>query len=174
MIKIYGFRGKIQDIEHFLEETSKIVNKGKQIDFQVFDGEMIYGENHLISAYEHAKRAIKQDENTCNSLAMEILLYASGERQLKQAIPKMGIKKNSGKIVFIFFNKKIGKKTMFDESLLDSITETFSLKRDDKIIEGDINTLRKFGIEKKETSTVSENEYGDLILERVAMVDLLK
>ena len=173
MIKIYGFRGKIQDIEHFLEQTSKIVNV-KQIDFQVFDGEMIYGKNHLISAFEHAKRAMKQDENTCNSLAMEILLYASGKRQLKQAIPKMGIKKDSEEIAFIFFNKKIGKKTRFDESLLDSIAETFSLKRDDKIIEGDINTVRKFGIEKDEIDTVSENEYGDLILERVAMVDLLK
>jgi hypothetical protein len=43
----------------------------------VFDANVIFGEKHLISAVEHAVRAIDRKTNTTNSLEMEILLYAS-------------------------------------------------------------------------------------------------
>ena len=49
-----------------------------------------------------------------------------------------------------------------------------SLIHDDKVLEGDIDTLKKFGINKKAIATVSEERYGDLILEKVAMVDIVK
>ena len=56
----------------------------------------------MISAVEHAIRAFERKTNTTNSLEKEIILYASGERQLKLAIPKIGIKKGNVKNCICF------------------------------------------------------------------------
>jgi tRNA threonylcarbamoyladenosine modification (KEOPS) complex Cgi121 subunit len=100
---------------------------------------------------------------------MEILLYSSGERQLKLAIPKMGVKKGKTNIAFVFLN---------DDKIFDDIIKEFlkklSLVRKDIVLEGNENTLKLFGIDKKEIETVSKEKYGNLILEKVALVDLIK
>jgi len=167
MIKIVGAKGNISNVEDFLTRINDLIEE-KKIEIQVFNADMIYGKNHLISATEHAIRSIYQDKNTTNSLGMEILLYASGERQLKIAIPKIGVKKGKGNIAFVFIADSI------PNNLINSILKDIDLERDDKVLEGDINTLKKFGLKDIEISTVSENEYEDLILEKVAMVDLIK
>ena len=99
---------------------------------------------------------------------MEILLYVSGERQLKLAIPKIGIKKGKIDIAFIFIGKKIPNK------LINDLLQKLLLKRDDKILQGDINTLKKFGLTELEIKTISKDKYGDLILEKIALVDIIK
>ena len=99
---------------------------------------------------------------------MEILLYASGERQLKLAIPKIGIKKDHADIAFIFIGNKISDK------LIGELLQELSLKRDDKVLEGNINTLKKFGLKEREIKTVSKDKYESLILEKIALVDIIK
>jgi KEOPS complex subunit Cgi121 len=165
MIKVIGAVGDIKDLDKFLEQISDFALKNKMI-IQVLNADLIYGKDHLISAVEHAKRAIQRNTNTTNSLEMEILLYTSGERQLKLAIPKMGVKNGKSKIAFVL----IAEKDISEKQLM----ETLSLKRDDKVLEGDIDTLKKFGINKHEIDTVNKEKYGDLILEKVAMVDIIK
>jgi len=167
MIKIFGAKGNIQNIDGFLEKVVSFA-KGKDIIIQAFNADLIYGKNHLISAVKHAKRAFENKTNTTNSLEMEILLYSSGERQLKLAIPKMGVKKGKGNIAFVFVNKESS------EREANELLKKLNLERDDKVLEGDINTLKKFGINKEEISTVSEDKFGELVLEKVAMVDILK
>ena len=166
MIKIVGAAGKINTIKKFLEVTGRVFNKYK-IEAQFFDAEMIYGKKHLISAFNHAKRAMEQNTNTSNSLSMELLLYASGERQLKIAIPKMGIKKDKSNIAIVFL-------TDVNDNIINEILDELSLKRDDKILEGDIITLKKFGLKNKEIETVTKDKYLDLILEKVSLVDIIK
>jgi len=168
MLKIIGAKGKITDVDSFL----KIVNsfaKNNNIIIQVFDADLIFGEKHLISAIEHAKRAIDRKTNTTNSLEMEILLYASGERQLKLAIPKMGVKKGKANIAFVFI-----KENKLSDQLINELLKLLFLDKDDKVIKGDENTLRKFGISENEKGTVMKDKYGDLILEKVAIVDIIK
>jgi KEOPS complex subunit Cgi121 len=167
MYKIIGAKGKISNIDEFLEKINIFCEK-KSIVIQVFNAEIIFGDKHIISAYEHAKRAFEEKTNTTNTLAMEILLYASGERQLKLAIPKIGIKKGRADIAFIFIGDKISDK------LIDELLQELSLKRDDKVLEGDINTLKKFGLKESEIKTVSKDKYGGLILEKIALVDIIK
>ena len=167
MIEIIGAKGDIQNIDIFLKKLSDL-SQEYNIVIQVFNADMIYGENHLISSVEHAIRAMKQETNTTNSLNMEILLYASGERQLKIAIPKMGVKKGKGNIALVFTNGKI------PEGKIDQILTKLDLERDDKVLEGDINTLKKFGLSEKEIETVNPEKYGHLILEKIALVDIIK
>ena len=170
MIKIIGSKGNIQDVDDFLKKVSLFV-KENDILIQAFDAELIYGKNHLISAFEHAKRAMDRNTNTTNSLAMETLLYSSGERQLKLAIPKMGVKKGSVSAAIIFICKSKGN---ISDILVSDFLEGLSLIRDDRVLEGDENTLKKFGITQNELKTVTKSKYGDLILEKVAMVDIIK
>jgi KEOPS complex subunit Cgi121 len=170
MIKIIGAKGIIHDVDAFLKKVSQLV-EGNDILIQVFDAELVYGKKHLISAFEHAKRAMERKTNTTNSLAMETLLYSSGERQLKLAIPKMGVKKGSVSVALIFIDKSKRKNL---DKLISDFLEELSLNRDDSVIDGDEDTLNKFGISKKELKTVTKAKYGNLILEKVAMVDLIK
>jgi KEOPS complex subunit Cgi121 len=167
MLKIIGAKGKVQSVDDFLKEIDKIANDNGII-IQALNADVIYGKNHLISAFEHAKRAMDRKTNTTNSLAMEILLYTSGERQLKIAIPKMGVKKGKTNIAFVIIHDKIS------EKMINKLLKQLSLDRDDTVLEGNIDTLKKFGIGENEINTVAKAKYGDLILEKVAMVDIIK
>ncbi len=168
MIKIFGSKGKISNVDIFLKKISDF-SKENNIKIQSFNADLIFGKKHLLSSVKHAKRAFENKTNTCNSLEMEILLYASGKRQLKHAIPKMGVKEGGLEVVFVMLNdsKKV-------ENLIKKLLESIKFERDDKVIEGDINTLKKLGFKDSEIRTVSKDKYGDLVLEKVAMVDIIK
>jgi len=167
MIEIVGAKGNIKGIDSFLKKINSISQEYNFV-IQVFNAEMIYDKIHLISAVEHAIRAIDQKTNTTNSLEMEILLYASGERQLKLAIPKMGVKKGKGNIALVFTGDKISKNN------IKGVLKQLELEREDKVLEGDVNTLKKFGLKNKEIETVKQEKIGHLILEKIAMVDIIK
>ena len=174
MTRIIGAKGNIYDIDYFFKKILALSEEFK-ITIQAVDAELIYGKNHLISASKHAQRAFEQRKNLTNSLAMEILLYASGERQIQKALQKIGVKKGNIPIAFIFMNR-FGCETKgeISDEIIEKILATFDLKRDDKVLEGDINTLKKFGVLQQELKTVPEDKYGDVILEKVAMVDIIK
>ena len=167
MLKIVGAKGDIPNVDKFLQEIGSFAQNNNVV-VQAFDADVIYGKNHLVSAVEHAVRAMDRKTNTTNSLEMEILLYASGERQLKIAIPKMGVRKGKVTVAFVFTEEKISDQT------INELLEQLSLVRDDEVIEGNIDTLKKFGISDNEIKTVTKAKYGDLILEKVAMVDIIK
>jgi len=168
MIKIFGAEGKISNVDSFLKKINDF-SKEKNILIQLFDAEYIYNKNHIISSYEHAKRAFENKTNTCNSLEMEILLYASGERQLKIAIPKIGVKKGDASIIFIMIKTKNNL-----DKIVDTYIDFLGLKRNDNLLKGDINTLKKLGFKDREIKTVSKDKYSDLVLEKVSMVDIIK
>jgi len=170
MIKIIGAKGKIKDVDDFLEKIGNFAKKNNLI-VQTFDADLIFGKNHILSAVEHAVRAISRKTNTTNSLEKEILLYASCERQLKLAIPKIGVKKGNAKIAIVLLKNT---KKMISNQIVDDLLKLFYLTRDDKVLEGDENTLTRFGIKEKELKTVNKAKYSDIILEKVAMVDIIK
>jgi len=176
MIRVVGVKGKIKSRDSFIkkiEEYSKSLN----VAIQVVDANLVYGFNHLYSAAQHAIRAMRRGTNSMKSLAMEILLYAAGERQIKNAIGKIGVKDNSRSFVFVIvddvtdINDARGK--ISDEEV-DKMLEELHLFRDDSVLKGDKKVLERFGISKNELDTVEEDRYEKLILEKVAMVDILK
>ena len=170
MQKIIGAKGNIQDVNFFLKEISSL-SKKYDIVIQVFNADLVYGEDHLSSAVEHAMRSFKNQMNSLNSLPLEMLLYASGERQIQKAIEKIGIKNGNQKIAFIFMmdnNRKIS------DDEVEHVLSSLNLKREDKVLEGDVDTLKRFGINEDELSTIPETKYGDIILEKVALVDIIK
>ncbi len=172
MIEVIGAKGRIQDMDLFFKQILSLSKKYK-IVIQVIDADIVYGKNHLISASQHAVRAFGQKKNSTNSLAMEILLYASGERQIQRAIQKVGIKKGNVNIALVFVDE-VQENGKVSDTIVGKILEVLNLTRDDKVLEGDIDTLRKFGITQQELMTVPKNKHRNLILEKVAMVDVIK
>ncbi len=167
MIAVVGSHGTIKDIDGFLQKMNSFSQDNNMV-IQAFNADVIYGKNHLVSAVDHAIRAMERKTNTTNSLAMEILLYAAGERQLKLAIPKMGVKKGNVNIAFVVVDDKR------NEKLIDELLKDLSLERDDNVLEGNENTLKAFGLNDQTIKTVTKDKYGDLILEKIAMVDIIK
>jgi KEOPS complex subunit Cgi121 len=167
VLEIIGAKGNIVNVELFLKKINDI-SKDKKIIIQAFNADLIYGKNHIISAYEHAKRAIDRNKNSTNSFEMEILLYTSGERQLKTAIPKIGVKKGESKIALLFIDDELPNK------FINNILDNLSLSRDDEALKGDLKTLKNFGLSDTEIGTINKKNYENLILEKIALVDLIK
>jgi KEOPS complex subunit Cgi121 len=122
---------------------------------------MIFGMDHLRSALYHAERAIEDGTNASDSLAMETLLYASGERQLSTAIKKMSVNDQTEELVVA---KLAGGPLELDETWRE-LDHTADLTAD---------RLLRFGVTETELSTIGGRSPLELVLERVAAVDILK
>ena len=170
MLRIFGAKGKIEIVEDFFKKIDEFSVKYELV-IQVVDADYVFGKNHLKSAVNHAQRTFLNHTNSLNSLPLELLLYVSGERQVQKAINKIGINKSTENVAFIIISKD---KIDISNQIIDEIISFFKLKRNDKVLEGDLDTLKKFGIKKDEIETISTDKYGDLILEKVALVDIIK
>jgi KEOPS complex subunit Cgi121 len=172
MIQIKSASGYIGSIEAFMKQILRF-SKQEGIVVQAFDASVIFSDDHLLSATDHAKRAFEQGKNSTNSFALEILLYAAGERQIEKAIKKVGVKKGTQRIVFVLTSDLENKKKI-DESMGTQLVTVLGLQGDNQGIHGDRTTLKRFGITDQELATIPEHQYGDLILEKIALVDVMK
>ena len=174
MITVIGAKGTIQDVEVFLQQLLAFSTE-ENLVIQALDAAVVYGKDHLISATQHAQRAFEQHTNSTNTLALEILLYAAGERQIQKAIKKMGVKKGKQTIAFVIVGKtKRSTKGKPFDTIRDSLLQMLALTGDDTVLEGTNDTLKRFGITDQEKRSVPEDHYGDLILEKIALVDVIK
>jgi len=128
----------------------------------VLDGDMVFGTDHLGSALHHARRAIDEGRNSSKSLTMETLLYASGERQLGAAIEKMSVSEHTRSVVVAILSGG-----RFD------IGEGWS-QLGPRQADVDQDRLKRYGFTEAELSTVAPEDRTELVLERVAFVDILK
>jgi len=156
----------VSDLESFSDEHGVVV--------QVVDADLVCGSIHLCSAVEHAVRASVEERMATRSLAMEVLLYASGERQIQYALPKMGVKVGDSVGIggVVIGRKDQDQKEL--EALVSDLVGCFGWVRDEKVLVGDSDCLIRFGISEVELETMPKDKYEDLILEKVALVDILK
>jgi KEOPS complex subunit Cgi121 len=138
--------------------------ENRDCEVQILDAGLVFGKDHILSAFEHAKRAFDEGRNSSRTLATEVLVYASGERQISESIEKMGIKNVSTEFCII----------LLGDGDIDALVGHLDLERDDSVLVGDVDSLSAFGISQEEMDTVPKDGVFDLVLERVAMVDLLK
>lgn len=129
----------------------------------LLDADRVCGVDHLFSAVAHARRAFERGTNSSNTLGMEVILYASGERQISKAKRKMGLHKDTERVALVALEGDAGK-----------ALETLGLERDDSVLDCSAEKGRAFGIEDAELRTVGEELLPDLVLEKVAFVEVLK
>ncbi len=170
-IIIAGGTCTIDHLESFINKVQQFAENNQMI-IQLFDAERVYGKIHILSATLHALRSEKEKRMKTNSIEMELLLYASGERQLKLAIPKIGVKNGHNTIAVVFIIEP--NNAMDEEECVNNFFSKLNIIRDDDVLVGDERTLHLFGISYEEKQTVSKQNYGALILEKIALLDVIK
>jgi len=136
--------------------------RGRALDVLILDAELVFGLDHLRSALYHARKAVSERRNVSDSISMETLLYASGERQLSAAIRKMSPNDDTTELVVAQLGP--GEMTPPPEWLeLRPMVDRPSAE-----------ALARFGISETELQTCARDRIADLVLEKVAAVDVLK
>jgi KEOPS complex subunit Cgi121 len=163
---------EIKNVDEFL----KTVKRRKLVDVQVqfFDADVIATWQHLYFAALNALMAFKNRANFCNSVAMEMLLYASGSRQIQKAMQLVGIKPTSRNIAVLI----VGRSSKAVKSSLSKISTVLEKEPDDSVLElsdAKVEQIRKvFSITEAEVGTLSQRTVKeavvDLVLERVALL----
>jgi len=136
--------------------------KERKTQILVTKADMIFGVDHLRTALYHAKKAIAEGRNASDSLALETLLYASGERQLSSALKKMTVDDDTEEVVIAKLSDGAFKPK-----------ETW-MPFSEKMENASRDRLLKFGLTEKELATLGDKQPTELVMEKVAAVDVLK
>ncbi len=162
----------VLNVNKFMEQI-QLFSDEKNLCIQVFNAERICGKAHLHSAVLHGLRASDQGTLSTHSLSMEILLYASGERQVKTALKKMGIVKGENKIALVCID--LGKRSKtFLRDCLKQLFDEFQIIQDSSVLNFSDDKLHSFGITDEELKTVKKQNRSNIILEKIALVDIIK
>jgi KEOPS complex subunit Cgi121 len=173
-ITIVGFRNvQIEDVNAFLEHFRK--EKGGA-SVQFFDAKHVAGPQHLYFAALNALNAFEKNTNISNNLAVEALLYASAQRQIKKAVKMLGIKQDSSEVAALIITEKRHKKS----DCLRLVTKTVPGELDDSVLEltdkkiGNIKKLFRISdLEfeaKLEKKGLEKEAITDLVIERMALL----
>ncbi|CAG0956729.1 MAG: hypothetical protein MPEBLZ_03377 [Candidatus Methanoperedens nitroreducens] len=163
MIQIMEGTIFIEDIEIFLIKIKEMRN-GKDSVILALDADKLAGKDHLMFAIEKAIDSFKTGRNIANDLGKEIMLYAAGTRQINRAM-KIGVHNGKNNIVLVAIGEDV------DLSEFDEITP-----KDVVQYEGSKNRdlMDIFNITDEEIKAAGVEKIPELVLERVALVDVLK
>lgn len=98
------------------------------------------------------------------SLSMETLLYVAGERQITDAIRVAGLRPDTQALGIV----------LFGPASLDDFLREMAWSREDRVLSSEGKPLEAFGLSKAQAATLSKTRELDLVLEKVALVDLEK
>ena len=169
-----GFKNvKITDINGFLEHVRREVTEGH---VQFFDAKLIAGQQHLYFAALNALKAFEKKSNISSSLAIEALLYASAQRQIRKAVDTLGVKQDSSQVAVLIIAEN--RKGMDD--CLKVVSRLIPGERNDGVLEltdekiGGIKKL--FGISDLEIEAklrrkgLEREALADLVIEHMALL----
>lgn len=165
---------KISNVNHTIKRLKADLSG---IEVQAFDSNKIAGWEHLYFAALNALKAFQSGYNISKSLSMELLLYASAERQIKNAIQKVGINENTKEVtIAILANEKNTHKDLV-EKLLSILNGKIDKEFLEKWTNNKVQVLKNtFNISDLELSTLKRKNIGvqeiikRLIIERMAIL----
>ena len=173
-VEITGFRNLgIKDAEEFVKATREKLPQNSDVQF--FDAELVATWQHLYFAVLNALLAFKNERNISKSVAMEAMLYASAQRQIRKAIDFMGVKCASANVAVVI----IGENAESVEALMSAVSKRVGKKPDDavlKLLDEKVQGIREaFGVTETELETVMEKSNGEqalvnLVIERMALL----
>lgn len=174
-IAIAGFRNvKIKDVDKFF---ILVKEKTGNTCVQFFDAKLVAGWQHLYFAVLNAVIAFKNKLNISNNLGIEILLYASAQRQIKEAVKLIGIHPTSRKVAVVIVANTRSKTTsllsIVSALLTGSIRDDGLLELTDDKVEGIKRIFEISGIEleaKVEKEDAKKEALMDLVVEHVALL----
>ena len=127
-LAIQGFAGlRIGDSDALLRELRAQFPK---LQIQLFRANRIAGPEHLIFAATAAISALRQHRQRAHTLAVELLLYVSCQRQISKAIQLLGLTSNSHEAVLAAVTGET-----LPSGLEHGIEKTLKASKDDDVIE---------------------------------------
>jgi KEOPS complex subunit Cgi121 len=132
---------------------------------QALDADKVVSNRHIIFATEKALSAFAQKRNIAKDAGMEIMRYASGERQIERAL-NMGISDKTERIALVLASR--GSQCNWpDKNELSRL-----LKPDGVGCSCRYEAVKEvFNISSAELDAVGEERIEDLVIERVALAD---
>ncbi len=149
----------------------------KRISFengiQIVDARLVAEKEHVEHAIAQAIKAFKRGKNIARDILVEVLVRLSGQRQIKYAIEKFGLKSNVQDVVVISTNK----------NRLEEFKKKYSCRELGdilKIDENKFNILKKtFDISDREIEIYKPKDFKEkveilkrLIIEKIALLNL--
>lgn len=150
------------------EETlEKIRSMYPAIHIQLLRADLIAGREHILCAAKNAIAGYSSRHRKSKSLAVELLLYVSGQRQISKAITILGVRPDDKEIVLVALGES-------EDHLANLAIDTSRLvdgRQEDKLV--DIDSSQKSAILRK-TYRISSKEMEAARLPEEPEADVLK
>ncbi|WP_435117371.1 KEOPS complex subunit Cgi121 [Halolamina sp. C58] len=158
----------VDDLDAFLGVLDDVA-AATDTTVQAFDADYVVSETHLRRALDRADRAIARGENVARERAVEVLCYAAGRRQINRAL-EMGVSEGENRVVVLVDSPAGDDEAEADaiEMLRDHIDEASVLGAYDE------GTVREFFDISEAALDAVDGGLADLVLERVALLDVEK
>ena len=173
-VELTGFRNvNISDAEEFVKAAREKTPQNAWVQF--FDAKLVATWQHLYFAVLNALLAFRNEQNISKSVAMEVMLYASAQRQIRKAIQLMGVKRNSQNVAVVV----IGENPDSVQAVLSAVSKRVGAEPDEAVLElteEKMQHIRKaFGIGANELEAVMEKKNDmqalvNLVIERTALL----
>lgn len=149
-------------------DVNDLLKLAPSLDEEVvlIDADVVCGVDHIGSAVIHARRAFERKSNAANTLGMEVILYASGERQISKAKKKMGLHQGTKHVAVVVLSP--------EDADVDDVLRKLGLDRDDRLLECTPEKCNAFGLGGPEIAAIGAVRMQELVLEKVAFVEMLK
>lgn len=152
-------------------------NVSTDLDVQLVNLDKVAGRKHLYFAILNSLNAFAKGTNISRTLAVEFLLYASAQKQISEAIKRMGVDKETRNIAIV----AMGGNEQSIRFFVDRLSSFAEYRSDDALLDGfdkgKINELLStFKISEKELKAMTEKRtpieetIQKLIIERMALL----
>ncbi|MCT8336018.1 hypothetical protein FKB36_00525 [Methanoculleus sp. Afa-1] len=165
--EIYRARFTVDDNAAFLREIRTIADE-LETHIILFDADRLAGRDHVEAAIRHARRSWAGGDPIANSLEMEALLYAAGTRQC-QVASSFGIHPGENRSYLVVCPPVPGVRDRL-AGLVRFVEEDW-----EEIGPAKRELLAElFAITPEEVAVVGEERFGELVVERVALLDVYR
>lgn len=171
--EITGFRNiAIRDPEYLL---NAIRREQRETAVQMLNADLVATWQHLYFAVINALTAFYTKNNISKNVAVEIILYASAQRQIRQAIELIGVRCNTANVAVVITSENQNAVA----SALDSVSKHTRSKPDGTVLDlsdSKILGIRSaFNISETELKTIGKSDtihqgLVDLVCERMALL----
>lgn len=173
-VEFTGFSNlQIRDAEALLMAVRKAAPQ--DVEFQLFDADLVATWQHLYFAVLNALMAFRTGHNVSKSVAVEVALFASAQRQIKKAIDLVGVKKETVNVAVVV----VSGKAHSAKAAVAAISNCVGAEPDEAVLELSKQKLQRikkaFNISEVELETTeakgnSEQVLVDAVVERVALL----
>lgn len=175
-MRVLEGRATIEDVDAVVAELAAIGDE-HGCTVQAFDARYLVGHEHLERAVELADRAIERGENVARDRGVEILLYAAGRRQIDDALA-MGVEAGEQDVAVLIDggDAEDAEAEVREADAAAAVRDALEL--DDRptlgVEHADAALIREFFDVSEAELAATDAELADIVLERVALLDVEK